>query len=211
MGNFLNIFTRTHIGNPLCKKILSWQTSGYHSCAEYGFCCFPTRAPWKQTLRASRNSHPLTPYAPTGDFVYKNVIQHITDKIELTYKKGDFGSYTSGKAIYGDYEVISGINGQVDAIICSPPFADSIRFYMNNWMRLWLCGWDPEDYKTADDKFLDLKQKKDFSIYESFFKMCHRVLKPSGRVILHLGKTKSRHGWWAHEVCRWLFHGSVPR
>lgn len=138
----------------------------------------------------SRNSHPLTPYAPTGDFVYKNVIQHITDKIELTYKKGDFGSYTSGKAIYGDYEVISGINGQVDAIICSPPFADSIRFYMNNWMRLWLCGWDPEDYKTADDKFLDLKQKKDFSIYESFFKMCHRVLKPSGRVILHLGKTK---------------------
>ena len=40
------------------------------------------------------------------------------------------------------------------------PFADSIRFYMNNWMRLWLCGWDPEDYKTADDKFLDLKQKK---------------------------------------------------
>ena len=36
----------------------------------------------------SRNSHPLTPYAPTGDFVYKNVIQHITDKIELTYKKG---------------------------------------------------------------------------------------------------------------------------
>jgi len=138
----------------------------------------------------SRNSHPLTPYAPTGDFVYKNVIQHITDKIELTYKKGDFGAYMQGKAIHGNYEVISGFDGQVDAIICSPPFADSIRFYMNNWMRLWLCGWEPDDYKTADDKFLDLKQKKDFSIYKSFFEMCHRVLKPSGRVILHLGKTE---------------------
>ena len=91
--------------------------------------------------------------------MYKNVIQHITDKIELTYKKGDFGSYTSGKAIYGDYEVISGINGQVDAIICSPPFADSIRLYEQLDASLAL-RLGSEDYKTVDDKFLDLKQKK---------------------------------------------------
>jgi cyclopropane fatty-acyl-phospholipid synthase-like methyltransferase len=61
---------------------------------------------------------------------------------------------------------------------------------MNNWMRLWLCGWEPEDYKQADEKFLDLKQKKDFSVYGSFFEMCFHVLKPAGRVILHLGKTE---------------------
>ncbi|MDY0288316.1 MAG: DNA methyltransferase [Sphaerochaeta sp.] len=138
----------------------------------------------------SRNSHPLTPYAPKGEFIYKSVIEHIKKKSTLTYKKGDFSTYLKGEAIHGDYAVISNLNGKVDAIICSPPFADSIRFYMNNWMRLWLCGWELSDYKEADKKFLDLKQVKDFSVYQSFFQMCHRVLKPTGRVILHLGKTK---------------------
>ena len=60
---------------------------------------------------------------------------------------------------------------------------------MQNWMRLWLCGWNNEDFKNADKLFLDSKQKKDFSIYASFFEMCNRVLKENGKVILHLGKT----------------------
>ena len=137
----------------------------------------------------SRNSHPLTPYAPTGDSIYKNVIEHIREKLVLSYKKGDFSDYNNGHAIWGDYNNISNWDGKVDYIICSPPFADSIRFYMQNWMRLWLCGWEPEQFKAADDIFLDVKQKRDFSVYTSFFAMCSRVLKPSGKIILHLGKT----------------------
>lgn len=138
----------------------------------------------------SRNSHPLTPYAPTGDFIYKNVIEHITRKVELTYKRGDFSTYVNGRAYLGDYTAITELDGQVDAIITSPPFANSIRFYMNNWMRLWLCGWESDDYKSADSEFLDSRQLEDFGIYGPFFEMCHRVLKPTSRVILHLGKTK---------------------
>ena len=137
----------------------------------------------------SRNSHSLTPYAPKGDFVYKNVIEHITKKVNLSYKQGDFSNYVPGCSMFGDYADITSLDGEVDVIICSPPFADSIRFYMMNWMRLWLCGWEPDDYKTADEKFLDRKQRANFSVYQSFFKMCYRVLKPYGRVILHLGKT----------------------
>ena len=136
----------------------------------------------------SRQSHPLTPYAPTGDFEYKNVVDHIRDKLVLSYKKGDFSTYHEGRAIFGDYNDISNLDGKVDYIICSPPFADSIRFYMQNWMRLWLCGWEPDQFKSADDFFLDVKQKKDFSVYTSFFAMCSRALKPAGKVILHLGK-----------------------
>ena len=137
----------------------------------------------------SRNSHPLTPYAPTGDFIYKNVVDHIREKIVLSYKKGDFSSYCTGHTILGDYNDINKWDNSVDYIICSPPFADSIRFYMQNWMRLWLCGWEPEQFKAADDVFLDVKQKKDFSIYDSFFAMCAKVLKSNGKIILHLGKT----------------------
>lgn len=138
----------------------------------------------------SRNSHPLTPYAPKGDFVYKDTIEHIRNKLLLAYKKGDFGRYVIGKAIYGDYNDLPKEKVKADAIICSPPFADSIRFYMQNWMRLWLCGWESEDYKKAEATFLDQKQKKDFDVYISFFEMCAACLKSKGKVILHLGKTE---------------------
>lgn len=137
----------------------------------------------------SRNSHPLTPYAPTGDFIYKNVVTHIRDKLDASYRKGTFEHYTPGKAIYGDYQELSKYHSFADAIICSPPFADSIRFYMQNWMRLWLCGWEEDDYKNADSIFLDQKQRKNFDVYRSFFEMCSTILKPNGKMILHLGKT----------------------
>lgn len=137
----------------------------------------------------SRNSHPLTPYAPSGEFIYKNLVDHIREKLRNTYNKGIFSNYREGNAIWGDYNDISNLTGKVDAIICSPPFVDSIRFYMQNWMRLWLCGWEPENFKAADEVFLDVKQRKDFSIYTSFFAMCSKVLKHSGKIILHLGKT----------------------
>lgn len=138
----------------------------------------------------SRNSHPLTPYAPTGDFIYKNVVEHIQNKLTASYQKGNFESYRYGQAFYGDYQELHTKNICADAVICSPPFADSIRFYMQNWMRLWLCGWEESDYKNAEDIFLDQKQRKDFDIYLSFFRMCAAILKPNGKVILHLGKTE---------------------
>lgn len=138
----------------------------------------------------SRTSHPLTPYAPKGDFIYKNVVQHVREKIEASYQKIDFFSYTPGRSIYGDFSKISEKQVYADFVICSPPFADSIRFYMQNWMRLWLCGWEVEDFKSADERFLDIKQRKNFELYSAFFEMCSNVLKPKGKVILHLGKTE---------------------
>ena len=137
----------------------------------------------------SRNSHPLTPYAPKGEFVYKSVIDHTLEKLNLSYRKGIFDSFVRGKAIYGDYYLLTKSKLSIDAIICSPPFADSIRFYMQNWMRLWMCGWEAEDYKRAETIFLDQRQKKDFNVYIPFFEMCATVLKPKGKVVLHLGKT----------------------
>lgn len=137
----------------------------------------------------SRHSHPLTPYAPTGEFEYKNVVDKAIQKIVSNYNEVEFDNYKFGQAVYGDYSSLSKKHIKADCIISSPPFADSIRFYMNNWMRLWLCGWETDDYKSADDLFLDTKQKKNFDVYLSFFEMCNSVLSPGGKVILHLGKT----------------------
>lgn len=139
----------------------------------------------------SRRSHPLTPYAPTGDFEYKSVIEKILQKVDASYAKLEQYTGEQGRAIYGDYKDLTSKNINADCIICSPPFAGSIRFYMQNWMRLWLCGWEPEDYKEADKKFLDKSQEKNFDLYYSFFEMCSNVLKENGKVILHLGRANA--------------------
>ena len=153
------------------------------------YSCFLHILHGNRPYALSRNSHPLTPYAPKGSYVYKNVIEHIKDKLILAYKKGDFNNYINGEAILENYEQLDLKNKKADVILCSPPFAGSIRFYMQNWMRLWLCGWEETDFKNAESVFLDQKQKKDFDVYLSFFKKCSELLKPNGKVVLHLGKT----------------------
>lgn len=137
----------------------------------------------------SRKSHSLTPYAPQGEFEYKKVTEKIRNKIDACYSKNEMNNYIKGQAIFGDYTKLTNSGLKVDAIICSPPFADSIRFYMQNWMRLWLCGWNQYDYKTAEQRFLDKKQSANFDVYYSFFQMCNTVLKENGIIVLHLGKT----------------------
>ncbi|MGI6698991.1 MAG: DNA methyltransferase [Christensenellales bacterium] len=175
------------------------------------YSCFLHVLHGNRPYALSRNSHPLTPYSPKGDFIYKNVIEHISNKMNNSYKKGDFNSFKCGQAILGDYNELTASSLSVDTIISSPPFADSIRFYMQNWMRLWLCGWESDDYKHAESSFLDQKQKKDFDVYYSFFEMCAAVLKTSGKVILHLGKTDNvdmaeelskRASYWFEEIYR---------
>lgn len=140
----------------------------------------------------SRNSHPLTPYAPTGNFIYKNVIEHIVDKINLTYKNNFFDEYKGiGESVLGDYIQLNNLyKDYFDAIITSPPFLSSLKFYSQNWMRLWLSGWEPEDFSNANMRFLEGQQRKDINIYDNFFKMAYNVLKQNGKIILHLGKTE---------------------
>lgn len=137
----------------------------------------------------SRRSHPLTPYAPAGPAVYKNVADYVKAKIERVYKGVGENTRQKGKALIGDFQDIPGKVRKADVIITSPPFASSLRFYMQNWMRLWFCGWEKETFEDADNRFLDRRQNKSFDIYFSFFEMCARVIGPSGKVVLHLGKS----------------------
>src|SRR5699024_6734079 len=73
-----------------------------------------------------------------------------------------------GKAYWGSYEAIPE-DGTIDAVITSPPFAGSTRFYSSNWMRLWAAGWEPDDFRQRKTKFLEEQQKKGLSVYSKFF------------------------------------------
>lgn len=189
-GKLPSYFHEDTFKEILCARMFFTQRFENLSAAEaMVFSCLLHVLHGNRPYALSRNSHPLTPYAPTGEFVYKNLVNHVKAKLSASYAKGEFGHYQSGKAIYGDYLNLDRHGIKADAIICSPPFAGSIKFYMQNWMRLWLCGWEIDDYKNAENLFLDQKQQKGFDVYTSFFKVCADVLKPNGRVILHLGRT----------------------
>ena len=136
----------------------------------------------------SRRSHPLTPYAPSGEYIYKSVAKHVKDKMERVYRDDNFAQFVKGKSLHADFRECDGI--MADVIITSPPFADSMKFYTQNWMRLWMCGWEPIDFKNVDARFVDNEQNKNMDVYIDFFDMCNRNLKSNGFVILHLGMTK---------------------
>jgi len=77
----------------------------------------------------------------------------------------------------------------LDAIITSPPFFDSTRFHLANWIRIWFSGWSEKDFKHQPNSFIEEKQKKDFAIYEAIFRQSKERLKKDGVCVLHLGKS----------------------
>ena len=191
-GNIESYFHPTTYKEILCaRRFFVKRISSLTSAEAMVYSCLLHVLHGNRPYALSRRSHPLTPYSPSGEFVYKSVIDSISRKLARAYNGTDkaFENFVRGRAIWGDYSALMGDNISADAIICSPPFADSMRFYMQNWMRLWLCGWEADNYKQAETIFLDQRQQKDFNIYYSFFEMCSEVLKPSGKIVLHLGKT----------------------
>ncbi len=139
----------------------------------------------------SRRSHPITPFAPSGDFEYRSVVERLTNRIDKTVPLlAQLREITSpGSAIEADFRSANSTFGTVDAVITSPPFASSFRFWSTNWMRLWFAGWQPEDFKIEPSRYLETEQRATFAPYSEFAHSMASVLKPSGTLILHLGET----------------------
>lgn len=139
----------------------------------------------------SRKSHPITPYAPTGDFVYKNVIEKLTDKVKKSFSAVIPENFVPGKIILQDSTSIWPADvADLDAIITSPPFFDSTRFYSANWIRLWFSGWEKHDFISMPPKYVDEIQKKDMHVYDYIFRQAKDRLNADGVFVLHLGKSK---------------------
>ncbi len=139
----------------------------------------------------SRRSHPITPFAPTGDFEYRSLMSRLREKVARSLAVAYPREFMAGQAVYQD--ATSWWPQQVDrldAIVTSPPFFDSTRFYLANWMRLWFCGWEAADFRIRPLAFVDERQKTSFEIYEPIFRQARERLKRSGVMVLHLGKSR---------------------
>lgn len=138
----------------------------------------------------SRRSHPVTPFAPRGPSEYKSLISRLRAKVEkslaVEYPEGFQNGhiYMQDATSWWPVEV-----DNLDAIVTSPPFFDSTRFYLANWIRLWFSGWERGDFETEPLRFLDVKQKQTMRIYESVFRQARERLKVGGVLVMHLGKS----------------------
>jgi tRNA G10 N-methylase Trm11 len=138
----------------------------------------------------SRRSHPITPFSPTGPNEYRHLIPRLRDKVYRGLEVPLPPGFMPGTSLFQDATSWWPQDiGQLDAIITSPPFFDSTRFYMANWMRLWFAGWDAEDFRKQPLAFVDERQKLDFGIYEPVFRQARERLKPGGMMVMHVGKS----------------------
>lgn len=138
----------------------------------------------------SRRSHPVTPYKPTGDFEYRKLMPRLRDKLNrlkdhLTSEHRGWGGSVQADCTTPWPASVP----QANVIITSPPFFDSTRFYMTNWMRFWFVGWEREDFDTQTSDFVETRQRKSLDVYQSFYAAARERLKDDGHLVLHLGKS----------------------
>jgi hypothetical protein len=140
----------------------------------------------------SRRSHPITPFTPSGHFEYRPLIERLSAKVERALAAIPDTQIT-GRAFYTD--ATQPWPSEVEdlrAVITSPPFFESTRFYMTNWMRLWFAGWDAADFSVQASRFVDVRQRRSMAVYESVFRQARERLRPDGVVVLHLGASSKR-------------------
>jgi hypothetical protein len=139
----------------------------------------------------SRRSHPVTPFAPSGPYQYRPVLEHLAQRLRsivpelLALQQSSLQS----EVYCLDFRRLE--VRPVDAVITSPPFARSLRFWSSNWMRLWFSGWDPAHFEVEPPRYLETQQRSSYEPYRDFADTMHRLLRPGGLLIMHLGETRN--------------------
>jgi hypothetical protein len=132
----------------------------------------------------------VTPFKPTGPFEYRSLILRLRDKIARTLADELPERHVAGLAFHCDStKPWPDRVPQADAVITSPPFFDSTRFYMANWMRFWFAGWNRSEFDTEPSRFVENRQKVDLDVYRVFFEHTRRRMKATGILVLHLGQS----------------------
>ena len=139
----------------------------------------------------SRRSHPITPFSPTGKAEYKELTVKLGEKLRRSLAARRPRTFVPGSSLSQDATGHWPLAvDRLDAVITSPPFYDSTRFHVANWIRLWFAGWTNTDFKERPLAFVDERQKTDFRVYEPIIRQIRERLKPGGVCMFHLGKSR---------------------
>jgi hypothetical protein len=76
--------------------------------------------------------------------------------------------------------------GSVDLVVTSPPFLTVVNYKLDNWLRCWFCGIDPDEVQITSLRRLDHWQ----AAMTRVFRELHRVLTPGACVAFEVGEVK---------------------
>jgi SAM-dependent methyltransferase len=138
----------------------------------------------------SRRSHGIIPIPPKGDFVYKPLMRSLRAKIARLAINELPDDFSVGTAFRADAGSLALANASVDAVITSPPFLGTTEFLRQNRLRLWFCGMEYDRQQADRSQFAEYQ--KDMSFYGGILREWARVLRPGGRLIMHLGVVRRR-------------------
>jgi hypothetical protein len=77
-------------------------------------------------------------------------------------------------------------SGSVDLIVTSPPFLTVVNYKLDNWLRCWFCGIDPDDVRITSLHRLDQWQ----AAMTRVFRELRRVLKRGACVAFEVGEVR---------------------
>lgn len=138
----------------------------------------------------SRRSHPVTPFAPTGPVEHRPLVPRLRAKVERCLAAELPVGFVEGSVHAQDATALWPRSiDHLDAIVTSPPFYDSTRFHLGNWMRLWFAGWEADDFRTRPSRFIDERQKSSFEVYDALLRQGRERLRDGAPFVLHLGKS----------------------
>lgn len=138
----------------------------------------------------SRRSHGIIPIPPKGDFVYKPLMRSLRAKISRLAVDDLPDDFFPGAAMLSDAGDLDLDDASADAIITSPPFLGTTEFLRQNRVRLWFCGMEYENQRAARGQFAEYQ--KDMTFYRAILAEWARVLRPEGRLVMHLGVVRRR-------------------
>lgn len=138
----------------------------------------------------SRRSHPITPFAPSGPTEARSLVPRLRAKVERSLAPPLPDDFVEADVFAQDAtEWWPAGASELDAVVTSPPFFDSTRFHLANWMRLWFAGWELEDFRQRPQAFVDERQKRGFDVYLPVIRQSRQRLRSGGVLVLHLGKS----------------------
>ena len=190
-GSLASYFHKKTLDEILLARRYFLDTPPANASQSLVFACLLHILHGNRPYALSRRSHPITPFAPTGEAEYRALIPRVRDKMERSLAVPIPDGFTYGHSIHQDAtEWWPAHIEELDAVITSPPFFDSTRFHLGNWMRLWFCGWEPNDFQERPLAFVDERQKRSFDVYFPIFRQCRERLKSDGVVVFHLGASR---------------------
>jgi site-specific DNA-methyltransferase (adenine-specific) len=87
-------------------------------------------------------------------------------------------------------EVFPELIGKVDLILTSPPYLNAQTYAKDNWLRLWLLGYD---YKAIKSQYIETGSVTRYGEYmEKVFSELKLLLRPRGRLICIAGDVRLR-------------------